>query len=163
MKKILLTLSLVFLSCSVSAFNLKDIASSFTGGQKSSNQEYQTRAIPTTLNNIDAYMPNSNSEWAYNVQRNRYSGKYNMLGRVSSEICFESAYENPMVSGYTELRQKAYYMGGNLVMNVRVSTERNIPDATCPNKLKMSGMAVNAERKSSRNNSTTKGMLSLFK
>lgn len=164
MKKCILFITLLVCSFSSSAFSLKDIASNFTN--RHSEERYsqnQHRNVPESLNSIDAYMPNSNSEWAYNVQRNRYSGRYDMLGRVETEVCYESAYENPMQTAYTELRQKTYYMGGNILINVRVNNQRDNTDSTCPNKLKMSGMAANAEREAMARSGSSKGILSMFR
>lgn len=164
MKKCILLVTLLICSFTSSAFSLKDIASGFAN--KQSNNQYdqnQHRKAPESLNAIDAYMPDSNSEWAYNVQRNRYSGRYNVLGRVHTEICFENAYENPMQSAYTDLRQKTYQMGGNILINVRVNTQQDNTDTTCPNKLKMSGIAASAERESPGSSSgAASSLLSMF-
>lgn len=163
MKKCILLVTLLICSFTSSAFSLKDIASGFAN--KQSNNQYDQnrhRKAPESLNSIDAYMPDSNSEWAYNVQRNRYSGRYNVLGRVHTEVCFENAYENPMQSAYTDLRQKTYQMGGNILINVRVNTQQDNTDTTCPNKLKMSGMAANAERESAGSSNAASSLLSMF-
>lgn len=147
-RNIIIIATMFFLSFSVNAerIDIMGMAKGFVNNMTSSNNNDGVNQGYGISNTVDAYMPDSNSRFAYKTENRVYTGRYEVIKEVSGSICFRDAKrENPLKNIYSQMRRETAERGGNLIVNVSKYIEENANDSSCPNRLTLNGVAVDAE------------------